>query len=511
MSDIARALSAPKKTPPTLAEAERIAALIRPGARFELRMPQIETLLAVLRCDGALGALGVGHGKSLLAWLFGTLLRLRRVVISCPPRLVASMLSERVKFASSFYLSDAEIIPHSQLSQTDSKGLPECDLLVIDEGQAFKNVLSMRTRWVFTALAQRPETRVVIMSGTFTPRSIGDFAHLSYAALRDASPLPMEPRDVQSWESCTNPTGAPLDQDYAWTRPLLDAYPNAQGKNFREKAQAALGQHLAEARGVVLTTEQSVACGLIVRRRTAEPPYPSTLDRFPNGEPFVSEEEQERVERTYALGFWYRWEFVGATREEILEWRIARSLWAAFVRDEIKKNPEPGYFTPAHVEARHGAHALQVRWKTIEAATKVVIHTEIVSRWVGEYARQYGGLTWYYHRALASILASSGVDCPEVPPTRATSCALSIRRHGTGFNLQHWSRMLVLEPPRSGATWQQLLGRLHRQGQEAETVEVDWLRASPFAERDFDRACEDSIFIERVLRDPQKLNFASKI
>lgn len=508
MSDIARALAAPKKTPPTVDEARRIAALVRPGATFALRPVQIEALLAMLRCRGALLALGVGHGKSLLAWLAGPLLELERVIIMCPPRLVESMRAERQKFASSFYLGDADFLPYSQLSQTESEGLPQCDLVVADEAHALKHFDSARTRRFFAALAARPNTRFIAMSGSFTPRSVKDFAHLACASLRDQSPLPFEFRDVAAWDNCTNPTGAPVDADYAWTRPLLDAYPDASGKNFRERAQDALGRHLSESRGVVLTTEQSVACALTVRPLVATPPYPTELDCWPNGEAFISEEEQERVERTYTLGFWHRWNFGAAGYGDIQEWRIARSLWAMTVREELERRAEPGYDTPALVERRHADHPLLRRWNDIRARVEPVVEPIVESIWVGELAKRWGGLVWFHHLALRSILERSGVECPEDPPRDLRPCGLSIRRHGTGFNLQHFARMLVLEPPRSGATWQQLLGRLHRQGQTAARVEVEWLASSPFAERDFKRACEDAAFIERVLKDPQKLTFA---
>ena len=48
----------------------------------------------------------------------------------------------------------------------------------------------------------------------------------------------------------------------------------------------------------------------------------------------------------------------------------------------------------------------------------------------------------------------------------------SIKAHGTGRNLQAFCRNLVANPPSDGATWEQLLGRTHRQGQEADEVTV---------------------------------------
>jgi hypothetical protein len=51
----------------------------------------------------------------------------------------------------------------------------------------------------------------------------------------------------------------------------------------------------------------------------------------------------------------------------------------------------------------------------------------------------------------------------------------SIAANGTGRNLQAWSRNLITSAPSTAPGVEQLLGRTHRTGQEADTVTVDIL------------------------------------
>jgi hypothetical protein len=49
-------------------------------------------------------------------------------------------------------------------------------------------------------------------------------------------------------------------------------------------------------------------------------------------------------------------------------------------------------------------------------------------------------------------------------------CAASVRAHGVGKNLQQWSEALIMGFPSSNKTLEQLIGRLHRPGQDADVV-----------------------------------------
>lgn len=81
--------------------------------------------------------------------------------------------------------------------------------------------------------------------------------------------------------------------------------------------------------------------------------------------------------------------------------------------------------------------------------------------------------------------------------------------HGEGKNLQHWSKNLFVAPPSSGKTWEQVLGRTHRAGQQADEVVADvWLHAEELR-ASFIQARADARYIEATLGSRQKLCYAN--
>ena len=92
------------------------------------------------------------------------------------------------------------------------------------------------------------------------------------------------------------------------------------------------------------------------------------------------------------------------------------------------------------------------------------------------------------------------------PPEKGPTCAMSIRAHGVGKNLQHgWSNQLVVEPPSSGNVWEQLLGRTHRPGQQADTVRVTVYTHTPAFRDAVLKAKKDAHYIQDTTGSRQKL------
>jgi hypothetical protein len=88
---------------------------------------------------------------------------------------------------------------------------------------------------------------------------------------------------------------------------------------------------------------------------------------------------------------------------------------------------------------------------------------------------------------------------------------MSIQAHGTGKNLQKWSDAYVLEPPSGGAAWEQLLGRLHRQGQTADAVIFAVAQHAPAFAHALRSARTDARYIEDVSGNRQKLCYLHEI
>ena len=85
---------------------------------------------------------------------------------------------------------------------------------------------------------------------------------------------------------------------------------------------------------------------------------------------------------------------------------------------------------------------------------------------------------------------------------------MSIKAHGVGKNLQHgWRKQLILEPPSSGTVWEQMLGRTHRPGQEADSVEAHvYCHTAPLAQA-IVGARQDADYIEGATGSRQKLKY----
>jgi hypothetical protein len=87
-------------------------------------------------------------------------------------------------------------------------------------------------------------------------------------------------------------------------------------------------------------------------------------------------------------------------------------------------------------------------------------------------------------------------------------CVLSIAANLEGRNLQHQSRNLIMSAPPGGDTWEQLIGRTHRDGQEADEVTVEVLIECSEQLGTFEQAIRDADYMQRTLAQPQKLLLA---
>jgi hypothetical protein len=136
-------------------------------------------------------------------------------------------------------------------------------------------------------------------------------------------------------------------------------------------------------------------------------------------------------------------------------------------------------------ESKHWPEWKAVR-ETAKPETEAVWISDFLVDSCLEWLREGPGLLWYEFNALAARILERGRGTnlahggPGDEGTRLVlalrgheRAVLSIRSHGTGRNLQSFARNLITSPPASGDAWEQLLGRTHRQGQEADEVVFD--------------------------------------
>jgi len=163
-------------------------------------------------------------------------------------------------------------------------------------------------------------------------------------------------------------------------------------------------------------------------------------------------------------------------------------------------------------------------WKAIKSTVKPITKPERLSPYLVEDAAEWGlrnkGVVWYSYNALGEWIAEmSGLPLhgggPKAAPRIARedgsrSIVASIQAHGTGRDgLQRlFDRQLICNPPSSSTTWEQLLGRLHRQGQNAKEVFAEVYLHTPEFKASLAKAMTRSLYVQTTLGSAQKLQTA---
>lgn len=590
--DLERVLALPRRARPSEAElqalVEKWTAKLGKGnvrceceTRFRRRccsrlLPvQAWALEEMSSVGGLLGPIGVGHGKSLLDLLSSTVIpATKTAVLLLPPNLKRQMLDVDWHFygqhwhlpnlvGAGWYVPGKpllHVVAFSELSGAKSSDLlPKLnpDLIIIDEAHNVRNSTAARTKRFMRFLKEHPYVRVLAWSGTLTSRSLKDYAHISAAALRQGSPVPLFHPTVEEWSAAVDPSPFPLDAGEL--RRLGEA-----------DARAGLRRRLLDTHGVVSSADDTrCEASLLINERQVECPevIQEALKRVeqtwcrPDGEELVQALDIRRVQRELSSGFYYRWRWPRGESVEVIDrWLAVRKAWHSELRERLKSGgvhmDSPLLLTKAairwhdgyvHIERdEHGREIQRVEikprtrngpqptwesehwleWRevreTAQPETEAVwLHDFLVFdavEWLRE--RSSGGICWYEHDAFARRVvghAGSGADgvvfaCPGADGDKRVlllsgneRVVASIRAHGTGKNLQAFAHSLVAHPPADGATWEQLVGRMHRQGQLADEVTVEVYRHTPAYVEAVDRARGLAGYIQESFGAPQKL------
>ena len=484
---------------------------------------------------GLVGPLGVGSGKTLLTLLASVAVGARAPVLLIPPAMRVPLEREIAKLRPHWRIpTNLQVLSYSHLSVATGSELLESlrpDLVIADEAHMLRYPDSARTKRVLRYFRQYPTTKFVAVSGTLTAKSLRDYAHLCELALRDGSPMPREARDLIAWANCIDARGIARPQDWdvlgEWEsfRHLDDA------AERRIAARQRFEARLTSTPGVVSTREASVACSLVITRRVA-PPLPTVVaDALremrktwmrPDGEELVSPLDVWRLGVQMAQGFFYRWDWPAGKPD--LEWMSARAAWHRAVREYLKLDlpglDSPLLVTNGVIQGRIADPWMTEPWREWDR----VRHRPkppTVTVWLDTYLlddadrwrkRHPKGIVWYSDHAIADALRDRGhrvFASGQTPPYDGEALALSTHAHGTGLNLQPWSENLILSWPSSGKACEQLLGRTHRAGQEADEVGVWWYGHTPEMRAAMAKSREEAKYIEQTTGSPQKLVYAA--
>ena len=513
---------------------------------MELRPIQALALSEIRENGGLLGAIGVGHGKTLVSLLAPSVLYSKRPLLLLPAQLKRLTLDSILPELRKHWRISPDLVVESYHAISNKPNLLfdlSPDLIIADECHKISRKNSARTRRILRYFDAKEETRFVGLSGTITRKSLEDYWHLLLMALRENAPTPLKFHEMRQWGLCID-DGVP-----DFERPQPGAFKHwlkrnaLEGKSPSESrsiVRSAYRERLTETAGVVATSDAGVGASLVIRKHSAiyEPigvaPWISeslkTLEdewTTPGGEEVSDAVDYWRKAREISMGFYYVWNW-GEDGPD-LEWLEARKEWRRFVRRTASRNRD--YDTELLISnACERGDLLSVEWTTWNAIKdRANPKTETV--WKCDTVLEYGielaeerkdTILWFEHKAVGERLKELRPEWPvfvggvhgnteltEHVNNLKGPCSASIKAHGVGVNIQALSDGIVLTPPSSGAIWEQLLGRTHRTGQRADVVNWTVFVHTRHLSEAFSKAVENGRYIEEVTGQKQRINYST--
>lgn len=522
----------------------------------ELRDVQIWALAEAEMCGGLFGMIGVGWGKTLITQLLPTIFEdtRERPLVIIPPNLRAQFAQNLADLKRHWRVSPRlKLLAYSMLSRPESSGILEKlapDLIICDEAHALKRRDSARTKRFLRYYDAHPQTVYCLHSGSFTTRSLEDYGHLIGLALRNRSPLPRSRGEVASWASALDQKPrAPAKPGalylLATGKKQMRKIQSAIGKKARKLARSAYRDRLTQTHGVISTDDQSASCSLEIRpfEFRSTPKIRKALEHLertwctPGGEELEDALAKAAAEKELTQGFYYEWVWPDGEADEA--WLEARANWHREIRHFLQGDPPEGYDSPflvtqavMRIDARkpkpgdkRAIHMLAA-WRAWdkqrhkpEPKTRAVWFDRSLIKAAAEWGRNHNGIIWSSYGAVTRAFEKLGCFPIFGPGPKADKAigrlgaekgtpptiVCSIKAHSIGKNLQRWADNLVLCPPSSGKDWEQLLGRTHRPGQEADLVTC-YVTTHADALRDaFTQARELATYTEETTNARQKL------
>ena len=533
----------------------------------QIRPIQAQALEEISTQGGLLGPIGVGHGKSLVDLLAAFALPgVKKAVLLLPPQLKVQMLEFDIPYYGEHWimpnLASSEwhhpsrpnlyVVGYSELSSkkgTDLLMRIKPDLIIADEAHALRKPSAVRTSRFYGLMAHLPQTKFIAMSGTLVSKSFMDWAPMAKQALKEGSPAPLFHPDMELWAKALDPSDEQIEPGVL--------------EQFCEPGMPVglgYGVHVISTPGVV-SSGDAASCNSSLVVEAVYPLMPpeckaaiKDLERTwtrPDGEELMWQFDYLRALDTLSLGFYFRWKWVHNEPLDLrTEWLDSRADWHKEVRQKLK-HPRPHLDSPGLLNdaakrffRRDGTEQEdeKPKWKaeTWERWQEVKdkCHPLPEAVWLSgalcdealAWANSTVGIVWtawpcFGQRVVSSSRGSvqylgAGDDAAR-EVTRLSgreSVVLSSRAHGTGRNLQQFSRNLLCSVPGNGTEFEQILGRTHRQGQLADEVTVQvWQHSGRYRET-FDKAETLANYIQEAMGTNQRLasvaqylNFASPI
>jgi hypothetical protein len=509
-----------------------------PRGEQQLRPIQAAALVEIHDYRGGLLPIRVGGGKTLISLLSFVVLGARRPVLLLPAKLIDKTYREMPEYRKHWLIPgnvrmmSYEILGRPQHANDLEEAAP--DVIVCDEAHKLKNSSAAVTKRVKRYMKAHPDTVFIAMSGTIIKRSLEDFVHLAEWALKRMNPTPVAFQDRIAWGMALDETKD--DEGRLAPGALIELCNAEERAKYAEDplttTRIAFRRRLTETPGVVASQDGQL--GVSLRIDSVQPEVRGIDEALfklrtewerPDDEPIIDAIELWRhLREVGGAGLYYRW-----NPKPPDEWLAARRAWAKMCREILKHNRsgldsesqvvhavDQGYYPVA----KGVLDAWRLVRDSFTPKTEAVWLTQDILNFCADWMRREAGIVWVEHvefgRTLSLITGvpfyqRQGKDMEgrpiELHPPGSPMIA-SIQSNAEGRNLQAWSKNLITSPPTSGAIWEQLLGRTHRDGQKADEVTATVLVVVKEQAAAFERACRDARAQTHLTGQEQKLSYA---
>jgi len=448
------------------------------------------------------------------------------------------------------------VMPYSILSCGDGEDLLETinpTLIICDECHCISKRDTARTKRFLRFLnASNPTPNGVAMSGTITGKSILEYWHLMKWVLGRRCPLPLHFPLVRKWADAMDAgmQHQPTDSMRYIVQWAAQHHPEVKPDHSVGGMRRSYRARWTTVPGVAAFDNLDIGVDLVFKSHNVKMPdkIRELLRQVredmqaPNGDEISHAIHTWSWLYQISSGFYYDqvWPKDHPKLAEGLAFHEAEQEYHRQLRAWIKRSGSAKCDTPmliGNIMARNPALIPQLRdaWNELKARDvegraerdrKVVridpFKVNACVKWAKGLPRPFG-LIWFWHiefgQWLYERLNEEGVPChlsgagdQEILDIRDKVVVASIKANNTGKNLQFHDRQLIAQWPSDAKIAEQMLGRVHRQGQTADTLTVDYLLSG--GNRDPDRvmlsAClHKTLYIHQTTKSRMKLLYGT--
>jgi hypothetical protein len=507
-----------------------------------LRMPHGEMRLRPLQAlalyelglhRGLFGPLRVGIGKTLVSLLAPVVLFAARPLLLITADLVEKTERDRRELGRHWDLPEHQrVMTYDWLGRAQAADALEAylpDVIVADEAHRVSNLKAAVTRRVRRFMHDHPETIMVIMSGTLTKRSLHDFAHLvGWSLPPERSFVPRNYTDLEFWADA-------LDERKGQTKRAepgaLKVLCNEDEMKLwetdpRAAARSAFRRRMIETPGVVASYESG--CDATLTINGVEKSVPRIVEEAfeilrndwatPDGRTFADGVRMRKYALELSLDLYYVWDPPAPEY-----WMEARKAWHKFCRKVLSHSRSLD--SEKQVAEAHDEQQELVEWQRVKKDFK----PNRVAVWLDDSALEYcaawseknAGIIWTQHVPFGERLAreagltyygrrglsADGRYIEDHPAGQPLVASFGSNHRGKNLH-EKWSKNLVTCFPANGLQAEQLIGRTHRDGQQADEVSFDVLTVCCEHVGSVWQAVEDCRYVEQLGGSPQKILLA---